>query len=554
MRITSIPQIYRHLNRWREILAVLSKYELAGWIGRVGPESAKDLLKAARGGPALARMRWETRVRHALAELGPTFIKLGQILSTRPDLVGVEMTAELRHLQAHVPPDKPEVVRRLVEQELGRPIEEAFRDFEGEALASASIGQVHCAKLPTGEAVVVKVQREGIEHKVAVDLDILAGLAMLAERLPEFHNYRPRAVVAEFQRSIRREIDFQRECRNMQQFRQIFENNKGIHIPRPFPELSTRRVLVMERLRGIPLTETQRLTEAGADFDALARRGAELCLEMIFQHGIYHADPHPGNVLLEDCGVIGLLDFGMVGRIDERLHEDVGDLLMAVTQLDAEHLVDLIVRLGDTPSELDHGALEIDVADFVAYYGNVPLDQFDLTGALNEMIEVIRRYNIMLPSRIAMLLKALVTLEGTARFLSPRFSLVEVMKPYHKTMLWRRLSPRRRLRRYRRILGEMERLLEMLPRGMMDIFQQVQSGRFDVHLDHRGLEPSVKQLVLGMLTSALFLGSSLLLSRDVPPVFRGISVPGALGATVSIVLGFRLWRAIYKSGHFHRKP
>ena len=552
MRISSIPQIYRNVNRWGEILSVLSKYGLANWIGRLGPEFAKDLLKAP-GGMAIARHSWETRVRLALAELGPTFIKLGQILSTRPDLVGVELAGELEHLQADVPADPPDVARKLIETELGHPIDELFAQFEDEAMASASIGQVHRATLHSGEPVVVKIQRAGIERKVEVDLEILSGLALLAERLPEFRNYRPRSTVAEFQRAMRRELDFRRELRNMQQFARDFKDDATIRIPRTHPKLSTRRVLTMERIEGLTLSEAERIREAGFDTEELARRGANLYMEMIFVNGFYHADPHPGNVMLLDDNVFALLDYGMVGRMDERLQEDFGEMLVAISNQDSEHLTNLITRIGATPPELDRAALRVDVADFVSHYGSQSLEQFDLSGALTEMTEMIRRYGIMLPGGVAMLIKVLVTLEGTGRLLSPSFSLVEVMVPYQKKLLWRQFSPARRIRKLRRLYSEVEHLAEVLPRGIVDILQQVETGKFDVHLDHRGLEPSVNRLVLGMLASALFLGSSLLVSRSVPPLLGNLSVPGVLGGVVSIALGLRLWLAINKSGHLDRR-
>ncbi len=559
MKISSIPQIYRHLNRWREILSVLSKYELAAWIGRLGPDFAKDLLKAP-GGTAIARHAWEARVRLALSELGPTFIKLGQVLSTRPDLVGVALAGELQHLQADVQADPPEVVRATIEAELGRPVEELFAEFDPAAMASASIGQVHRARLGSGEPVVVKVQHAGIERKVEADLDILAGLAQLAERIPEFQNYRPGAIAAEFRRAMRRELDFGREERNMQQFARDFQHDATVHVPRAYPELCTSRVLTMELIEGIKLSETERLAAEAIDLEEVARRGANLYLEMIFSHGFYHADPHPGNVLLIDGNVIGLLDFGMVGRIDEQLQEDVTDMLVAVVNRDAEHLTAAITRVGAVPPGLDRVGLGLDVTDFVAHYGSLSLDRFDLSGALNEMTEMIRRYNIMLPARIAMLIKVLVTLEGTSRLLSPNFSLVEVMAPYRKKLLWRQFSPRRRIRRLRRLYSELEHLVDVLPRGVVDILEQVQSGKFDVHLDHRGLEPSVNRLVLGMLTSALFLGSALLLSRKVPPVFdvpwthiTEISALGACGMLLSMGLGLRILRAIKKSGRLDRR-
>lgn len=557
MRISSIPQIYRHLNRWYEIVAVLIKYELAAWIGRLGPDFAKDILKTPAK-TAIARHRWETRLRMALSELGPTFIKLGQILSTRPDLVGVTLAEELQSLQAEAPADPPATIRKLIETELGRPIEEIFDDFEDEAMASASIGQVHRAKLKTGERVVVKAIHADIETKFSVDLDILAGLAQLAEMIPEFQPYRPRSIVGEFQRALRRELDFGRELRNLQQFRHDFRSSEIARFPKPYPEYSTRKVLTMELLDGRSLLELSRGSSEGYDLEEIARRGASICLEMIFSNGFYHADPHPSNILVLPDGVIGILDCGMVGRLDEQLQDDFCELLLALGESDAEYLTMLILRIGKSPANLDRASLSLDAADFLAHYASQPIEQFDLSGALKEMTEIIRRYHVMLPGRIAMLLKALITLEGTSKLASSRFSLVEMMRPYRKKMIWRRMSPKRRLKKIRRFVSEMEHLVEYLPRGIIEIIEQIQSGKFDVHLDHRGLEPSVNRLVFGMLTSALFLGSTLLLSLKVPPVIRyvpfleGTSLFGFLGSVVSLGMGYRLYRAINKSGHLDR--
>ncbi len=547
MRITSIPQIYRHGYRSTEILTVLSRYGLADWLGRLG------LSPRAPGGGTIAHSPWETRVRLALAELGPTFIKLGQVLSTRPDLVGVRLADELKHLRAEVPADPGEQVRHTVEKELGRPASELFADFDEVAVASGSIGQVHRARLKTGEAVVVKVQHAGIQRKIEVDLDILGGLAMLAEMNAEFQNYRPRAIAAEFQRTLTRELDFGRELRHMQQFAHDFCDDPCIHIPQPYPELSTSRVLTMELIEGIKLEDRQRLAKEGFDLAEVARTGARLYLDMIFGNGFYHADPHPGNVLLMDGNVIGLLDYGMVGRIDERLHEDIEEALIAVSNQDAEHLAAVIIRAGKTPPELDRVALTLDLTDFVSHYATQQVGEFDVSGALREVVELIRRYRIRLPARIAMLIKVLITLEGTAQLLNPQFNLLEVMKPYRRKMLLRRYSPQRHLRKLQRFYSDLEHLLQVLPQGIVDILEQVQSGAFDVHLDHRGLEPSVNRLVLGMLASALFLGSSLLLSNKVPPEVGGVSLLGATGCLAAIFLGLRLWRAINKSGRLDRR-
>ncbi|MEE2781099.1 MAG: AarF/ABC1/UbiB kinase family protein, partial [Planctomycetota bacterium] len=247
-------------------------------------------------------------------------------------------------------------------------------------------------------------------------------------------------------------------------------------------------------------------------------------------------------------------DFGMVGRLEESLREDIENMLLAIVNSDESALTDVIIRIGDVPPKLDEGMLRLEIADFVGHYGNQPLDQLDLSALLNEMMEIIRRYHIMLPPSIGLLLKTLVMLEGTAREINPRFSLIEVMQPFQKEVIQRRLSPKRKLQKVRKVMMEFEQLVEALPGRMNRILAQIQKGQFDVHLKHRGLEPSVNRLVLGMLASALFLGSSLLLSQEVWPVIFGkISVLGAFGCGVSLLLGLRLLRAIGKSGHLERR-
>jgi ubiquinone biosynthesis protein len=557
MKISSIPQIYRNVRRLTEIASVLSKYGLADWLSRLNVEFVKDQLKD-REGEALARHTTEKRIRLALTELGPTFIKLGQLLSTRPDIVGVKVADELGQLQAAVPADPPDVVRETMASELGQPVEELFAEFNDVPIASASIGQVHHARLKSGEQVVVKVQHNDIENTVREDLDVLGGLALLAERVPELAAYRPSSMVAEMGRVLRRELDFGREERNLQQFHSRFQDDPNVRIPQPYTEYCTARVLTMERIDGIKLKEKERLLAAGFDLEEVARRGGTLYLDMIFAHGFYHADPHPGNVVLLPGNCIGLLDFGMVGRVEERLREDIEEMLLAISQRDVPMLTTLIQRVGEAPPNLDERALAADIADFVGDYATQSLAHFDLGGALRDMTEIIHRHKVSLPPQVALLLKTLVTLEGTGKLLTPSFSLMEFLQPLHRRMLLRRLSPQRQMRKFLRFYVEAERLAEILPRRLTEILEQVQAGKFDVHLDHRGLEPSVNRLVLGMLASALFLGSSLLLSWEVPPLlfpettvvgFHRISLLGLTGATISILLGLRLLRAIGKSGH-----
>jgi ubiquinone biosynthesis protein len=551
MKISTIPQIYRNLRRWREILAVLSKYGLAGWANRLGLTFGSSMLRN-RQGQTLVDAGHEERIRLAIEELGPTFIKLGQVLSTRPDQVGFALADELTKLQQHTPADGPDAVIELVEAELERPIAECFATFNHEPVASASIGQVHRATLHDGTPVAVKVQHAGIDRQVRVDLEILSGLAQLADSVPELQPYRLGATMNELQRMMRQELDFCREARNQDQFARQFAKDKLVRVPRVYCELSTKRVLTMEWLAGSKLSDLVHDPDAQERLPEYARRGAEMYLKMIFEHGFYHADPHPGNLVLMSDGAIGLLDFGMVARLSDPLREQVEDLLVAIACHDSSRLTNVVMRIGSTPPGLDDVALATDLTAFVDQYAYQSLDQFDLSGAFTEFVEIVRRYEIVLPSAVAMLIKTLLMLEGMARMMQPSFSLMEVIEPYRGQIFRRRMSPKRHARKIRNMLAELEQLAEVAPRRVREILEQVQRGSFDVHLDHRGLEPSVNRLVLGMLTSALFLGSSVLLSQQVWAI-REVSVPGTLGMLLSGLLGLRLLRAINKSGHLDRR-
>lgn len=564
MKISSIPQLYRNLRRWQEILAVLRRYGLADWLSQLKFDFIRDWIKDEQGVP-LASYSREKRIRLALTDLGPTFVKLGQVLSLRPDLIGPELATELTQLQSNVAADPAETVTRIISNELGKAAEELFSDFDPVPIASASIGQVHRAKLKNGTSVVVKVQHADIEKTVHEDLEVMAGLATLAEHLPDFAVWKPTVIVEQLSRSLKKELNFSRELQNLLVFRKLLADVHTVHIPAPYPELSSQRVLTMELIEGRSVSSMARpdqMQDDGRDAERqqLARIAAELYIEMIFIHGVYHADPHPGNVLIMERNQLGLLDFGMVGRIDDRLRETIEEMLIAVISQDAFVLTALIKRVGNVPTRLDESALAIDVADVVSTYGSQPLESFDLSGALNDVTEIMYRHQISLPPQTSLLIKTLITLEGTLHQLSPKLSLLEVMQPFFRRMRLRRLSPKRQLQRLNRIYIELESMLEKLPGQISGIMQLVQEGRLDVHLAHKGLSPSANRLVLGMLVSSVFMGSSLLLAFKVPPllfkggwwVFEDLSLLGLFGYSFSMVAGLRLIQAIRGSGNLDR--
>jgi ubiquinone biosynthesis protein len=546
MKLQRLPHFPRNARRFGEVVGILAKYGLAEWLAHTGFEGAKKFL-TTHAGERLADQSRATRIRLALTELGTTFIKLGQMLSTRPDLVGEEVATELARLQEHAPPDPPEATLATIAEELGRPAGDVFATFDAQPVASASIGQAHFATLSDGRAVIVKVRHPGIEARIRSDLEILEALAGLAEKSEELKRYQPAAVTREFRRSLFREIDFSREERHLAQFAANFAHDATVRFPAVFAELSTSRVLTMERLEGVNLHDTAKLDKLGFPRDELARRGAVIWMEMIFRDGFYHADPHPGNLLVLPDGRLGIIDCGMVDRLDESLRETVEEMLGAIANGEAATLARLLMRLCGAPADFDEAAFAADVADFVSLYGSQSLDRFQLGQALTEIARTVHRGRLVLPAPASRLVKVFVMLEGTARLLNPSINLLQIIAPYQRKVLLRRLSPRRQWRRLHRLVAEWEHIADKLPRVLSDVFQQVQSGRFDIHLEHRRLEPAVNRLVMGMITSALFLGSALLWSNRVPPTLGGHSVVGVLGSVLSALLGLRLIWKIWRN-------
>jgi ubiquinone biosynthesis protein len=559
--INTIPQIYRNVRRWTEIISVLSKYGLADWISRLNIEFAKDHFRTPDG-EALARQSHETRLRLAMTVLGPTFIKLGQLLSTRPDVIGMALATELTKLQADVPADPFAEVKETVEEQLGRPLEQMFSEFSEEPIASASIGQAHRATLRNGSQVIVKVQHSGIAKVIENDLDILAGVAQLADKIDDFKPFRPKLLVEEMSRTMLRELDFGREHANLLQFHGRYATDPKVSIPKPFSEFCSSKVLTMEYIAGTKLSLLEDLKRQGVDLPATARVGADTYLRMIFEEGFFHADPHPGNLLVKADGSLAILDFGMVGRISESLREDIEEMLLAIVNNDVPMLTSIIRRVGAAPTKLDEKALARDIADIVGQYSTQSLSHFQLSSALNDMTQMIRNHRILLPGEAALLIKVLMTLEGTARTIWPDISLMEIMVPVHRKLVLRRLSPARQYRKVRRITAQLEHLGEHVPQRISSILEQMQTGKFDVHLDHRRLGPSVNRLVLGLLTSALFVGSALMLSFKVSPLLfpgkallgmQDLSLFGLFGVMISSLMGFRLAWAIRKSGNLDEK-
>ena len=539
----------RNTNRFRQIASVAVRYGLADQLRKLPGQRMQRWLRGASG-QHIADLTTPVRLRLALSELGTTFIKFGQMLSTRPDLVGQDVAGELTHLQSRTPPDPPGMAEATIQKELGSPATTLFAAFDPTPFASASIAQVHYARLHTGEDVVVKVQKDGIESRVEADLSMLADLAALAERhVDDLKPYHPVEVVRQFTKMMRAELDFIRELRNIQQFRQNFAADNTVHFPVPYPELCSRRVLTMERLEGDLVSLVKVPPGPNPEMEAYARRGANMYLEMIFRDGFYHADPHPGNLMLLPGGVLGVLDCGMVQRLDDELREAIEDLLLAAVRRDPYAVTDAVWDLCTTPPTTERQRLQSDITDLVSEYASESIGSIDVGALVNSLTAVIYENRLFLPPGVMLLLRMLGELEGTAKQLNPTFGLFELIQPYAEDAVRRRLAPKRVWMAVQRGARAWERLLRALPSDLNDMLVSMRAGTLSVHLDHRRLEPVVNRLVVGLLTASLLLGSSLLWSMHAEPIVGGVSLFGAIGYAVACMMGLGLFRSIRYSQH-----
>ncbi len=544
--ISPLHRIERDAGRVRQIASVLVKYGFSDWLESVPFPELQGFLQRA-GDSALQGPSREERIRLALTELGPTFIKIGQTLATRADLIGPELASELAKLQSNTPPDSPEDIIEIIEQQLGDQIDCFYAHFEKEAFASASIAQVHRAILHTGESVAVKVQHKGIQETIAADLSLLESVASLAEKHSEsLRNYRPVQLVNEFRRSIERELDFTRERRNMETFEQNFELDETVHIPRTWEEFSSSKVLTMEFMQGVIGTRIGELRDAGLDLTEFTNRGADIFLKMIFRDSFYHADPHPGNLMYLPGGVVGILDFGMVGRVEDELRDDIESLVVAITQGDADSLTNTLWSLSPSQSSETREELKVDLSDLLADTKDAG-DSLNISAVMTGVLDIFRKYQISPRRGLTGLLRTLVLLDGTARQLTSDFNLTNALIPYQDEAIRRRLSPRRLAKRFQRHILEWDRLLDDLPRDLSEFARKIKSGDFRVGLEHRHLDSVVNRLVLGIVASSTFLGSSLLWSLKAPPLIYDISLFGAAGYAVATFLAWELYRAIKKS-------
>jgi ubiquinone biosynthesis protein len=559
-KIGVIGRTYRHLNRYRQILAVFIKYGFDDLLEMLKIDQYLEVgmqMISRKREPRDERLTRPQRVRHAFEELGPTYIKLGQVLSTRPDLIPMDFTEEFAKLQDHVPSFDFELVRDLVERELLAPTDIIFKHIESKPVATASIGQVHRAVLPDGEQVAVKFQRPGIRKIVEVDLEIMLHLAMLTEKhLPELALHRPVKIVEEFARTLENEIDYKREATNMERVARQFLEDDSVYIPKVFRDLTSSRILTTEFVAGgIKISRLEQLDAAGLDRRRLCARGAALVLKQVFEHGFFHADPHPGNIFALPNDVICLLDFGMMGVVDRQTREDIVDLVDAIVQQNETRTAQVLLRLTDWDEPPDRRQFERGIADFMGHHLYKPLKDIEFGKLLHELLSLATTFQLRIPPDIFLMFKALGTVESIARMLDPDFDMVSTSKPFVRKVKMDRVHPQRIANDAVEGVARLLEFLDRFPREVLHLFHMIRRERLSVRLDHSGLSNMLathdrisNRLSFSIIIAALIIGSALIVISETPPLFYGISLIGIILFLGAAILGVWLLVAIIKKG------
>jgi len=558
-KIGVIGRTYRNLNRYSQILGILFKYGFGDLVETLKIDQYLEIglqMISRKKRDRVEKSTRAERIRMAFEELGPTYIKLGQILSTRPDLVTPDLISELAKLQDEVPPFPFNDARKIIENELGQPLEESFSAFEEKPLASASIGQVHRAELLDGDNVAVKVQRPGIKKTIEVDLEIMLHLATLAEKhVEELSFHRPVKIVEEFAKTLERELDYNIEASSMERVARQFLDTPHVIIPAVFRETSSARVLTTEFIQGIKISNEELLDAGGYDKKLITKRGADICLSQVFDHGFFHADPHPGNIFVLPDNVICLLDFGMVGNIDRNTRESFVELVDSIVRRDESMAAHQILKLTSWEEEPDNRAFEKDVADFMGRHLYKPLKEINLGKLLQELLELAALHRLRIYPDIFLMLKALTAVEGIGRKLDPDFDMVAQSAPFVARVKLNRFSPKRIESDLVKLISQSYQFIHEFPKDLLEITRLIRYQKLSFKHDLEGMDRMLSthdqisnRISFSIVIAALIIGSALIVISKTPPLFYGISIIGIIGFLAAAILGIWLLVAILKKG------
>lgn len=549
--ILELNQTIRHVRRYAEIVHVLARYGFADVVQELGLDRLLERGMAAVGvgklAPEFEHLPRATRLRQAMEELGPTFVKLGQLLSTRRDLVPQDWADEFTKLQDNVPPVPFEQIAEVLKAEFGERQAELFKEIEHEPIGSASMAQVHRAVLADGTSIVLKILRPGIREVTQTDMEVMRTLAEFAEARLSNLGYSPIEVVNEFARELEREVDLRHEGRSTERLRRQFVLDESVSFPKVYWEATTGSVLALEEIRGVLLSRLKEGDLTPEEQRLVVANGAKAVLRMCLDIGFFHADPHPGNLFAMPGGKVCFIDCGMTGQLDETTTYQLADLVLGVVQADSEKVLGVVADLADVdPIKLDDRGLRSDVRDFIAHFQNTPLDQLNMADLLEEFFQKLRAHHLRCPGDLVLLIKALATIEAVGERLDPSFDMVEFATPHLERLVARRYSMRAMRKRFQAGMLRYVELVEDLPDDVRSIVNQLKRNRLAVNLEHRGLsrltqtiEHASRNISFALIVAAMMVGSSILVlaSRSVGGVaLQAIGIAGFAAAAVLVLL------------------
>ncbi len=549
MNVLNLGTTVSEIGRAREIIGAAVKYGFNDWVTKNG--LGKLLVSKKR----LARIEKYTkaeRIRMAVEELGPTFIKFGQLLADRPDIVPEELRIELRKLQDEAVPMPDELAIAEIEKNLGHPVSELFKEFDTRRLASASVAQTYRATLLNGENVCVKVQRPGIDKKINLDLNLMRYFAARSQRNnPEMEAINLVGVVEEFGKTINKELDFRHEAANVIRFSHCFEGDPDIYVPKVYQEFTTEKILVEEFIEGIKVSELETLLSSGSDPVELAKKAMRLVFEQIFTHGFFHADPHPGNIFIKDKHVIAFIDYGMMGTIRPEHLQFLGKYVLGYIKRDAHDLTEALLLLSGKRNFRRFKDLEFQIADMLAHYKYLSIDEMDFGKVMNESIDIIVGYGLRIPPGIYLLVKALITIERVAIELYPEIDFAKEMKPYAVELMKQQYSPARLAEEIFESIKEYYKLIKELPSDLNEIIYKVKEGRFKTMIELKGFDPLTEQIdQASNRVSIAIVVASLIIGASIISQWQNVRWIGTIVFFLAGIFGFLLIIRLFRRNKF----
>lgn len=543
---------YKNLKRYKEIVNILIKYGFTYIAEKLNIEGIAYKIPITTPHNEIHEMSTGEKIRRAIEELGPTYIKLGQILSTRKDLLDQDIINELSKLRDNVELYDTDIAKDIFKKELGIDINDIFVDFDEIPIGSASIGQVYEAKLKCGEEVIIKIQRPNIEDTIKSDLEILKTIAIALKDLNNDTDLI--SIVEEFQNQLLRELDYNFEAINAIKFKKMFEGTKEVYIPKIYNEYSSKRVLVMEKIKGVKLNDIEKIKSLGWDTKKISEIGIRSLFKQIFEHGFFHADPHPGNIFILNEDTISYIDFGMIGIIDKKTLNYLDEITIAVIEKNIDKIIYILTEMNSINTDIDIRGLKQDLLYLIHYYYDVPIERINIGDILNEVFRFLRRYKVNIPSQLSILAKTIITLEGTARQLSPEFTVSSISKEFMKHYYMNKVNVERILLDSKHNIEEILLDIKTIPKQMKGILRNIEKNNIKMTIEEvkltkleRRINDMATQLSLSLVLASMVVGSSLIVSS--PNISRNnwIIIIAGIGFLLSFIVGILLVIKILRS-------